>query len=437
MDYWYWFYWLNYLYIWIISLLLSVIQAVLLFKYFKNPIKYSNINIIFIILMLLLYLWLTMYKWLYLIVIIIYHLIFLFNFIQFRKFLNLEEWEEKNKHVKYTGKNQFKNIFILYWAVIFSLIIFYFSYYSVPVIDFKHINDNYFENIHKYKDIPNEENWYEQLIKYWEHREQMKYVENTDIKKYFGNDFKWIENIKFDKGRIKKLDSLRLWIDEIINRKAIIYDIEKDFFSLSWISMMSRETIYNVLYYLEEWDEEKAIRYLMDNYKLWNMLITSYWPLVNFIVWIVVQDTTNLELNYILDNYTLSDSTLKYIKKEIIKWTDMASAYKNAINYEYNNKLNIQKSNTELFNIKWSFIFSNDNYYNNGLKNQYFSYTNWEKNYCGKFKDYKLKLFLKKDALSNIMLRIGCINLDWYNENLKKRIKIERELLDRVEKILN
>ena len=436
MDYWYWYFWIYAIYSWIISLSLSIIQSILLFKYFKDPKQYSNINIIFIIIMLLIYTWLTMYNWLYLLLIMIYHLVFLINFIQYKRFLNLEEWEKKDKFIKYTDKNQYKNTFILYWIIILSLIIFYFSYYSVPAVNFKHINDNYFENTHKYKDILDEENWFKTMLEYWKHRKKLEYVEDLEIKKYFSNNLEWIKEIELNIEKVKKIDNLRLWIDEIIKKKAIIYKIDDNYFSLQWISMMARETIHNVLYYLENWDEEKAINYLIDNYRFWNMITNSYWTLVNFIVWTVVQDITITELNYIIDNYTLSKKTLINIKDNIKNLDDISNSYKNAINYDYHYMSNLEKNNTELFNVKWSLIFTTKDYYHKGFKNQYYSYSIWEKNYCDKLRGNKIQLFLKKDTFSNIMLTIACITLDWYEKDIENTITNEQKLLEKIDKLL-
>jgi len=467
INYWYWYYWINYFFVWAISLLLSIIQVTLLFKYFKDPKKYSNTNIFFIIFMLLLYIWIAMYKWFFLIIIIIYHLIFLFKFIQFKKFLNLEKWEKKDKYIKYTDKNQFKNILILYWIIIISLIIFYITQYS-KVINFKHIDDDYFNIPEQYLNISEEENWLKDLKKYSEHINSLNFIEDKNfrnkdyIKKIILDT--WI-TFKFDTDRVNSIDNLRLWIDKIINKKVIIENFDEVFPSIQWFSMMTRETLYNTLYHLENWEEEKAVKYLIDNYKLSKLMISSYWPIPNFIVWITINDITLSDLKFIMDNYKLKNTTLLYIKNNFENSIDIKSSYKATINYEYNSIKNILSQNWEyqFINAINNSLFFDKNYLHEWLKNAYYwvlqmdwNYnTNWDIEYpifdwldeyiCSKKNIDKLrweliipKLFFKKNTISNILITQSCIiNRIQHKLELENIMTKEKMLLEKIDNLLN
>lgn len=435
LDFLYWFYWFNYLFIlWIIWIFISIIHILFLFKYFNNPIKYTNLNIGFIFFILILYLFSLSYNGFF-IIFIFYNLFYLFKFFQFKKFMNLDEWYKKNKYVKYVEKKQYKNIFITYWVIIFSLIIFYFTYYSVSIIEFKQINDSYFENIHKYKDISNKDNWLFALEEYSNHISNLEYIENKELYNIIKEWWK-IVDLVFELEKISEIDNLRLWIKNILNKKAIIDNYNDDFVSLQWYSMVSKDSIYNVLYYLEKWDEKKAIDYLIDNYRLWNMLITSYWGIVQFIVWITIQSITLDELNYVLDNYELNNVTLYYLQNSIKNLESKKDSYKNIINYEYNNQLNF--INTSEWFIKYdSIVFHDKNYLKEWFKNMYYlgdfeNDTIW--NLCDKEKrDNNLFKFLtKKNIVSRIQLTIGCIVTQNYNKDLEKIIFEEEKILKKL-----
>ena len=471
MDYWYWYYGLNYLLTGIISLLLSIIQVFLIFKYFNNPIKYSNLNIYFIIFMLLLYIWLTMYKSFFLIIIILYHLIFLFKFIQFKKFLNLEEWDKKNKYIKYTNKNQYKNVLISYGIVVLLFIIFYFVQYS-KVINFKHIDDSYFNTPKQYLDISEDENWYKNLKLYWEYRKNIEFIEDKNFRneEYMNKVISdtWI-TFKFDIDRVKEIDNLRLWIDKIINKKAIIYNFDENYPSLEWLSMMTRESLYNALYHLEKWEEEKGINYLIENYKLSKLLISSYWTLVNFIVWITINNITLSDLEFIMNNYELKDSTLNYIKNNFENSIDINSSFEISMNYEYNYILSELLTKTpETVNINWTLIFFSKNYLKEWLKNVYYwtsqmyndmeldlgwyyntnkintnSFDSSDEYICSKKNidtlrwDWIPKLFFRKNTVSNILLVINCISNPSYKPDLENTIIKEKNILDKINKMLD
>ena len=200
--------------------------------------------------------------------------------------------------------------------------------------------------------------------------------------------------------------------------------------------MVSKDSIYNVLYYLEKWDEKKAIDYLIDNYRLWNMLITSYWGIVQFIVWITIQSITLDELNYVLDNYELNNVTLYYLQNSIKNLESKKDSYKNIINYEYNNQLNF--INTSEWFIKYdSIVFHDKNYLKEWFKNMYYlgdfeNDTIW--NLCDKEKrDNNLFKFLtKKNIVSRIQLTIGCIVTQNYNKDLEKIIFEEEKILKKL-----
>ncbi len=553
IDYWYWYYWLNYLLKGgIISLLLSIIQVVLIFKYFNNPKKYSNINIYFIIFILLLYIWLTIYKSFFLIIIILYHLIFLYKFIKFKKILNLDQNNEeienetkkeipnikdskiftyikyifftiyqlivfffvfiiiislfseatnyyiafikaiiliiifiaqfiyifksikrKNNYkitkIEYTNENQYKNVLILYLIIIISFTIFYFVQYS-KVIDFKYIDDNYFNIPEQYKNISDKENWFGDLKRYWEHINSLDFIEDKNFRneEYMSKVISdtWI-SFKFDIDRVKEIDKLRLWIDEIINKEAIVYNFDENYPSLDWLSMMTRESLYNALYYLEKWEEEKAISYLIENYKLSKLLISSYWTLVNFIVWITINTITLSDLEFIMNNYELKDSTLNYIKNNFESSIDINSSFEISMNYEYNYILSELLIKTpETVNINWTLIFFSESYLKEWLKNVYYWisqmyndmeldldwYYNTEKlntdsfdssdDYiCSKKNIDKLrwdwipKLFFRKNTVSNILLVINCISNHSYKPDLENIILKEKNILDKINKI--
>jgi len=468
IDYWYWYYWLNYLLTGTISLLLSIIQVVLIFKYFKDPKKYSNINIIFIIILLLIYIWLALYKSFYMFIIILYHLVFLINFIQYKKFINLEQWEKKDKYIKYTNKNQYKNILILYWLLILSLIVFYFAQYS-KVINFKHIDDSYFNVSEHYLDYSKETNWDVAFKKYLEHLHKLDFVEDRNFR-----DKDYMQKVllddsitfKFDINRIKEIDNLRLWIDEIINKKVIMYNIGDDLPLLQGLSMMTRESLYNVLYYLENWKEEKAIKYLIDNYKLSKLIISSYSTLANFIVWLTINAITLNDLEFIMNNYKLKNTTLDYIKNNLENSLNIKSSFKTTMNSEYYHSIFSDKN----FKLKFlnNSIFSTKDYYKEWIKNVYYwfsqmyndmkldsdwyyntntlnsnSFDSLDEYICSKKNIDKLrwnlilpKLFFRKNTISNLSLVNTCLRNRSYKPDLENAIIKENKILERINKIL-
>jgi len=468
LDYGYWYFGINIIYVWIFSLFLFIIQLIFLFKYFKNPSKYSNVNIYIIIFIIFLYLIGTILNWYY-ILILIYQLLFLIKFFRFKKALNLENWEKRDKYIKYTNKNQYKNTLIVYLIIILSLVFFYFVQYN-KVIDFKHIDDNYFNIPEKYLNISDKENWFNNLKLYSKHISKLKFVENEKFRKNISKPWISLNDLELNINRVREIDNLRLWIDKIIDKKVIIYDFSEKLPYLEWYSNLFRESLYSSLYFLKKWDEIKSLNYLLDDYKLSHLMISSYWPLVNSIVWVVWSKITLDNLNYIIDNYRLKQSTLKYIKDNLKNSLDIRNSYKIAMIYEYNSALNTVKTNKNSFPKNTSLIFFSKKYYKEWLKNVYYwflekynfwkvnsnwyynnnsdyyydSVTNLQDNYiCSKKNTDKLrwnwiipKLFFRKNPTSNILLVIHCSANASFYPDFKNLIIKEKKILEKIDNLL-
>ena len=517
LDFSYWLFWFNYIFFTIlINIFISIIHIYFLIKYFKNPKKYFNIIIWFIIFYLILYILSFNISWfkfknIFNIIVIIYNFIYLYIFIKFKKLLN--SWkilleEDKKNNVKYyktkvfwvnkylafsllstiitfilliittentylfsvviivmpllnivllilyfkklnkikiikwvelTNKNQFKSIFLIYWTIVFSLMIFYFLYYSVPVVEFKYIDNAIFENNHKYKDIIYEDNWLENLIEYVDYLKTLEYKETPEILNFYKSEDS-IKNLKLNIEKVEEIDKLRIWVKEIISKKAIVYNIDwENYPSLSWLTSITRETLYNILYYLENWDQEKAINYMINDYKFWDIIMNSNWTFYNYIIWLAIQKINIDKLNYILDNYNLTEKSL-FSLKEVIKQPDyIKDSYKNSIIYEYESIRYLLKHSIESKypNINnWSFIFFTKNYYDYGLKNVTYSNMISEKSdFIQKFNnnDDRLKyLFFKKNSFSNLVILIYYISLDGYLEEAEKLINDINNILEKI-----
>lgn len=441
LDYLYWYFWINIIfYMNSIFILILSINIYFLLKYFNNPIIYSNIIIRFLILFIILNIFAIKFS-LFFIIQIVLNIFFLYKISNFKKSLNIH-WKNsinsKLNIVNYTNINQLKNIFISYLLVISSLIIFYFSYYNIPTFNLKYIDDTYFENTYKYKDkdITYEDNWIKYVKEYSKYIKNLEYIEDEQI---FSDISKWkkIKKNELKLEKINEIDKLRLWINRIISKKAIIDNPKNNYLDLQWFTIMARETIQNSLYYLNKWDNNKWIKYLTDNYILWNMLITSYWWYIPFIVWMSIQNITITELNYILNNYVLDKNSLEYIKNIIISSNDITNSFKNAIKYEYYS-INYETSQSDKIAKNWSIIFFTKDYFNYWLKNMYYWNINWNYNlFCNDNVDWKNEILFKKNWLSNMLLSITCITLEWYDDDLINLIIEEKKLLNKIDELLN
>ena len=252
-----------------------------------------------------------------------------------------------------------------------------------------------------------------------------------------------IEENSFDINRVKKNDILRLGITDILNRKKIVYPITQDWYSLGGYSDMWREALYSALYYIEQGEEEKWVSYILENYKLWNMIIWSYGGKINYIVWITLQTISQQELLYIIDNYSLSKNTLNYIQNTLRGMLNDDRSYENAINYEYHIFYDLL-FNQDMPIIKYnSLIFSSKDYYKEWLKNIYHGISvwkdkreEWEAYFCNEVIDLKrnmfTKIFLKKDPVSTTLLTANCISDVWYMEEYQTMKETEKDILKKI-----
>jgi hypothetical protein len=415
-------------------------------------------------------------------ILLIINYLILSNFIRINKLLKKENIEDKF----YSEKPQEKWLLITFWIFILWLIIFYFSYYT-KWYEFEKIPDSYFDDTELYKNVDSEENWHKKLGEfiYWKWwidksdddrkfytkekiKQNKKIIEifKVDTDNFYNNSGS-LENIDLSKDRVELIDKLRNTFWEISQTKDFIRAKKRYYITLWWISQLSRETIHNVIYYLNNWNTKKWLKYLIEDYKIWKLFIWWYSSLVEKIRWTRISTYSQKNINYILYNYKLKKENLLYLKENIKNSKNIDWVFKKAIIYDYNNviwnfendKYNNCHNNCDSFEEKFmwpikssknklklnSLIFFSNNYLKEKIKNAYYvwlktNYNYSEKHFCNrnflKTRFEKISyLFLKQNWMLNLE-NWWCLKFRWYKEYFQEIQKQEKLILEKIDKQL-
>ena len=477
---------------------LSLLYSISLFSYIKNPSKWNWVFQIALLSFSLLSniisaiiafndFWALSLIWSIPFIIIIWLLI--------NRFRKINKSLKNPEVIIYSSKSQIKWILITLWVFILWLIIFYFTYFNNSY-QFKQIPDSYFDETELYKDVKSSENWYEALkefqlwknytvdikkwqyipwkklsnVTYWYDNHQLYYAYKwqkfyNDTQSFYNYSHSGTLDIDTSKKRIEMIDNLRLWLKPITESEILTREHLPFYLSFQEFTSKLRETIHIVIYNLERWEEKVAIDYTIQDFKIWKNLTNWYSGYVENIIWLMILSNTNKSLNYILDNYEFTKTTLEYLRNEIKSTESIEWAFQNKMIYEYNTLLNEIESferktyfsnrlpgsipqhwNSFIENFIFadknlnlnSLIFFSDNYVLEMHKNIYY-YTTHKWDYEEKFCDWTtlknfdsvIKVLLKKNGYLTIQWAVKCAHQD----NIKAYLQDELNLLEQ-EKLL-
>ncbi len=285
---------------------------------------------------------------------------------------NIKIWIDKvNKRYITNKKQWWLFLKIQAWIILF-LLIFRFTYYDFPK-DIEEIDDSYFITKYENTDIADEENMYfffkefnfeasptehesryikEDIVEClykdncypWEFYEakleKLNWKEIVDNNKYqFLTDKVEILSVKI---KLKNTDILYTF-EDISYMEGIINDLSKrsyfkypysyddletlnkDYVSYTWIIQYYRELRYQILYYLENDQEDKAIELVNNMLKIWNTIMSWDSEVINKLVGIKLLRIIYEHLDILIDNTTFTSKNKVIIRETLSK--DIEKSY--------------------------------------------------------------------------------------------------------------
>lgn len=301
------------------------------------------------------------------IVFLLYVLVKLFIFKR-----NIKLWIEKINKKYLTDKKQWWLFLKIHVWIILFLLIFRFGYYDFPK-DIEEIDDSYFITKYENVDIPDEENMYfffkefdfenspyEHKSRYikediveclyqnncysWEYYEEK--IDKLNWKEIEGsNEYQLITDkreILKVKIKLKNTDILYKfedisYMEEMINdlsqksyfKYPYSYDdldtLNKEVITYTWIIQYYRELKYQVLYYLENNEEDKAIELVNNMLQVWNTIISWESELIEKLVGITLLSITYEHFDIIIDNTYFTSNNKSIILETLSK--DIEKSY--------------------------------------------------------------------------------------------------------------
>lgn len=292
-----------------------------------------------------------------------------------------------------------KNYLYAYlWFFVF-LIIFYYWYYiqydktdTVPETAFV----TKLEDI----DVKDEENWLVQIEKLLaDNNKSILYLElDNSSNNYYcivRGEWRNCENVKLEevvepyKNNYEEIDIFNNEMKKIVNYQYFKENIDDKYTNLQWFSKLTRMSFFMAIHKLNNWNPEKAIDIILIYKTLWEKLMTWDNSLIWMIVWITIENYTIDNLNYILDNYELSDDILNQLKNEFSNTFNTKEIFSNAMKIEYKMRKywfekaiwNWEMKTSMIFNLEeylreerkaWSSIINGTEYYYDSFPANYF-----------------------------------------------------------------
>lgn len=333
-----------------------------------------------------------------------------------------------------------KNYMYSYLAFFPLFIVFYFGYY-IQYDKWEFIPESIFETRLQNIEVADEENWMVQLWKLYTENDRLTSI-ISNLEKDVWNYYRCITWKYWKKCEEENLeDTLKLYnleIDtiETINKnfwKIIKYEYFKEeidgkFVSLRGLTSLSRISLFSVISKLEEWSENEAIEILLIYRKLWEKLLLWDTSLIWMIVWLTIELNSINNINYILDNYNLTDNNLNLLKKELNITYDSQDIFANAMKIEYlSNKYWIEVWYTN-WTIRSSMLFNTEELYNIFRKVRLRS-INWEGNHY----DTLAKNYFKRKFIYRMFTSMSSISTQWYKESIENINIKSKELLEKIE----
>lgn len=242
-------------------------------------------------------------------------------------------------------------------------------------------------------DIKGEENGMIQLWKlYTESDKYNPTISNLETK--IGNSYrcliwKWwkkceeesLENIlviyKLDNEIVETINKI---FANIVDFEYFKEEIDEDFTSLKWLTAISRISLFTVIDKLENGNENEneAIEILLTYSRLWDKLLKWDTSFVWMIVWLSISWYVNSNINYVIDNYHLTEEHLNILKNELTNIYNSEDILSNVAKVEYwSNKYSLEGW-IEKGYIKSSMIFNKEDYFNE-MRNMWSDFFTLEK----------------------------------------------------------
>ncbi|MCD5380637.1 hypothetical protein LR004_01810, partial [Candidatus Gracilibacteria bacterium] len=198
----------------------------------------------------------------------------------------------------------------------------------------------------------------------------------------------------------------------------------KRYVDLRGLSILFRQNIFHITQLLDNKQENQAIDSLLNFKKLGDNILNGDVTLGKIITGLTIEQNTNEQVVYILENYLLSQENLEKIQKYYDSQFDVHSIYSNILKGEYqsnkDNLLNNGFENQILFNI--------DEYGNEYKK--VIQYLIDGNKYPYPFEYNYLKRTLIYDFF--IFMSIGSVDFSAYKQDIIELNSKQKEILEKI-----
>lgn len=332
-----------------------------------------------------------------------------------------------------------KNYWYAYGAFFVILIIYYFWYFTnydkEPIIP-ESIFETKLQNI----EVKTQENWFVQLWKIQEtHKQELSTLSDLDKQTsstYLCITWDWTKkceksdlnaSLEIYKTNKPDIEILNNEISKLTQYNYFKQEISEDFPSLHWLTALSRTSLLTAIYELQEWNQQKAINSLLIYKKLWDKLLEWDNSLVWIIIWLTIQNITNSNINYIIDNFELDRENMTILNNELRNLYNSQEIITNTIKIEYHLNKSGFTSWVKDWLIKSSMLFDMDEFFNE-MRREKLAMIKWEENFKISYSNY-----FKRRYLYKFLLWFSTFSIESYKADFDKLNADRKNILEKID----